>query len=334
MRRTSWVRIGGLGLVVALAVSRPVAAQTPQGTPALTMSHDQIMAFAKLQVAVSKARDSIQSEIAMPGNAKPEAQQALHEKLHTQIESILRQAGTTDQEFERNTFIVSTDTTARKMFDETIAQLTGVPTPGQVQASGPTVKVPPGPVGVHIGHVVNAFPGTPNGQGLLPVALAEARIAAQHAALAARTPTNLDAMKLHAGHVINAVDPSIVAQGPGLGYGVKKAALGIATHIELAAKTPGASPNVVTHATHIATSARNTVRRADSIVVIAKQVQAATSADAAAKLVSQLVSLTNQLTAGFDANGDGKVTWEDGEGGLQQVQEHVNLMLAGEGLKP
>lgn len=334
MRRTSWVGIGGAALAAAIAVSRPIGAQTPQATQGPAMSHDQIMAFAKLQVAVSKARDSAQAEIAMARNAKPEAQDTLHEKLHAQIESILHQAGVTDQEFERNTFIVSTDSTVRRMFDETIAQLTGVPTPGQVQPAAPTVKVPAGPVGVHIGHVVNSFTGTPNGEGLLPVALAEARIAAQHAAIAARTPTNLDAMKLHAGHVINAVDPTVVAQGPGLGYGVKKAALGIATHIELAAKAPGASPNVVTHATHIAMSARNTARRADSIVVIAKQVQAATSADQAAKLVNQLVSLTNQLMAGFDANSDGKVTWQDGEGGLQQVQEHVNLMLAGEGLKP
>ena len=39
-------------------------------------------------------------------------------------------------------------------------------------------------------------------------AMAEARVAVQHAGLAARNPANLDAMKLHAGHVINAVDPT------------------------------------------------------------------------------------------------------------------------------
>ena len=34
-------------------------------------------------------------------------------------------------------------------------------------------------------------------------------------------------IQTHAGHVINAIDPTIVAQGPGLGYGVKKAAQGV-----------------------------------------------------------------------------------------------------------
>jgi hypothetical protein len=166
------------------------------------------------------------------------------------------------------------------------------------------------------------------------VALAEAKTAAQHAALAARNPTSLDAMKLHAGHIINAIDPTIVTTGPGLGYGLKKAALGIVTHIELAAKAPGASQNVVMHASHVATSARNTVVRADQVLALAKQVQASTSAADAALLINQLVSLTSQLTAGADANGDGKIGWQENEGGLQQAQEHVTLMLAGEGIKP
>ncbi|MEO6876886.1 MAG: hypothetical protein ABI205_00290, partial [Gemmatimonadaceae bacterium] len=126
-------------------------------------------------------------------------------------------------------------------------------------------------------------------------------------------------------------DPTFEAKGPGLGYGVKKAAMGIVTHMELAAKSPGASPNVITHANHIETSANNTVARCDQIVALAKQVQAATDAPAAAALISQLVSLTSQLATGVDANGDGKITWEKGEGGLDQVQQHMNLMLAAEG---
>jgi hypothetical protein len=216
------------------------------------------------------------------------------------------------------------------MFDTAVAKLTGVPIPGQVVAAGPTVPVPPGPVGVHIGHVVNLFADVPGNQGLLSVALIEARTAAQHATLGSQNPADLANMKLHAGHVIHALDPSIVAAGPGPGYGLIKATNGVATHIDLAAKVPGASPNVVTHANHIGTAAKSTVARADSILVLAKQVQSATVAADAAKLMGQIISLANQLIAGADANNDGRVGWQMGEGGLQQADEHVKLLLAGE----
>jgi len=163
--------------------------------------------------------------------------------------------------------------------------------------------------------------------------MAEARTAAQHAQLAGRQPGNLDYMKVHAGHVINAIDPGIVAAGPGLGYGLKKAATGVVTHIELAAGAPGASPNVILHAKHIATSARNTLQRAEQILALAQQIRAATSATEAVALVSQMASLADQLIVGADANADGKITWDVGEGGLQHADEHVKLMLAAE-MKP
>lgn len=332
-----------VGLGPAFAVAQATSAAAPPAPPqaATAMPREEIAAFAKVHLAVAQARDSIQLQLAQPGNKKPEAQKQLQEKLYAQVAEILHHAGMTQQEFDRKTYLVSTDAATRLAFDTVIAQLTGQPTPGQVMATAATarpaaaaVAVPAGPVGVHIGHVVNAFSDTPNGQGLLPTAMAEARVAIQHAGLAARNTSSLDAMKLHAGHVINALDPSIVPTGPGLGYGVKKAATGVATHIELAAKTAGASPNVVSHSVHIATSARNTVQRADQIVALAKQIQAATSAADAAALVSQMVSQCDQLMAGADANGDGRISWEAGEGGLQQVQQHVNLMLAAETKTP
>ena len=300
------------------------------------MGRKDIVAFAKLEVAVGQARDSVQAQLAQAGNTKPEAQQRLRDQLHTRIEDILHHAGVSDSEYLRKTYFVSTDSAARGVFDGAVAQLTGVPTPGQVQAvaTAPPVKVPPGVIGAHIGFVMNSFGDTPNKGGLLFTALAEARTATQHAALAARNPVNLDAMKLHAGHVIDAVDPTVVPVGPGLGYGVKKAALGIAMQLESAAKTPGASDNVIMHAAHVATSARNTVQRCDEIVSLAKQIQAATSASAAASFVNQLVPLTAELTTGVDTNGDGKITWQMGEGGLQQVREQLDLMLAGEKQTP
>jgi hypothetical protein len=186
-------------------------------------------------------------------------------------------------------------------------------------------------VKTHLGHVTTAFNGTPNGQGLLPTAMAEAKIAAQHAALAMKSEGNLDAMKLHAGHVIHAVDPTVEMKGPGLNYGVKRAAQGVAQHIELAAKSPGASKNVMTHSNHVATSAGNVVKWSDEIIKAAQDVRSATDATAAAGRVAHLKMLAQQLASGVDADKNGQIGWQAGEGGLQQADMHVNLLLKGEG---
>lgn len=50
------------------------------------------------------------------------------------------------------------------------------------------------PVHAHIGHVATAFRGTPDGQGLLTAAVAEAEVAHQHATLAGRDPSDLEGM--------------------------------------------------------------------------------------------------------------------------------------------
>ncbi len=312
------------------AQTPPVAAQAAQSAaPAGKMSKDELTTFAKVQIAIGVAHDSVDAEMALPGNKKNEVQKQLQDKLQNQVEEILHHAGMTEHDYQAKTFAVSTDPESRKSFDAIVAQLTGVPTPGQLPPANAIVaNLPAGQVGVHIGHVVNSFGDTPNSMGLLPLAIAEANVAAQHAMLAMRASTNLDQMKLHAGHVIHAIDPTIVTSGPGRGYGLKRAATGVATHIELAAKAPGASQNVIMHSNHIATSARNTVQRADSMLALAKKVQAATTVDEAAKLVSQMASLAPQLMAGADANHDGRVTWE--EGGLQTAQDHVQLMLQAE----
>jgi hypothetical protein len=184
----------------------------------------------------------------------------------------------------------------------------------------------------HIGHVANTFGGTPSGQGLLPTAIAEAEVAIQHAGLAANDPGNLDAMKRHVAHVLHAIDPSLVQDGPGLGYGVKQAAEGVALHIEIAASADGASDNVRTHAAHIAGAARSVVGRTDRIAALAAEIQAATSAPAAAAALTELHTLTQALVSGREADGDGRVGWAAPEGGLRQAQQHLTLLERGEGL--
>jgi hypothetical protein len=328
-------------VLVAVTAAAPLCAQQSapapvQASSSARLSKPDIEALAKVEVAIGTARDTTQARLAMTRNKKDETQQALRDSLNTSIASILQKAGMTPADYRHRTYIVSTDAESRKVFDETVSKLTGAPIPGQIEkaAAVAQLKVPGGAVGIHIGHVVNSFSDTPNNQALLTVAVAEARTAAQHAALAMRQPGNLEYMKTHAGHVLNALDPTRVPTGPGMGYGVKRAATGVMTHIDLAAKAGGASQNVITHAAHISISAKNTVARSDEAISLAEQIRAATSAADAAKLVEQLVSVTSQLITGADKNNDGRITPTEGEGGLQACEDHVKLLLAGEGLPP
>ena len=189
-----------------------------------------------------------------------------------------------------------------------------------------------GPGHSHIGHVADAFRGTPDGMGLLPTAMGEAQVVAQHAGFAAGDLTDLDAMKRHMGHVLNALDPAEMEDGPGLGYGVLPAINGAVRHIELAAASEGVSDGLKTHAGHVATSGRNTAERAERAIALAKDIMEATSASDAAPMMEDLLILAEQLLAGFDANGDGRIGWQEGEGGLEQAQTHLDLMKRGEGI--
>src|SRR5712691_500420 len=71
------------------------------------------------------------------------------------------------------------------------------------------------PPHLHIGHVMMNWRDTPGNVGFLTAAIVDARTAGIHAKLAATAPDNLDQMKLHAGHVLHALDPSIETKGPG-----------------------------------------------------------------------------------------------------------------------
>jgi hypothetical protein len=316
-------------VLLAVGVASAGAQQSHAGHgPAVPgLSREEIVAVARAQVAIVAARDSMNVQRAKQANKTAQAQEQLQNRFRAEVSDILQHVGLTEIEYQRRTFLVSSDSASRRIFDSVVVAVTGAPLPGYA-ARAAVLPVPPGPAGVHIGHVVNGFNETPTLQGLLPAAMAEARIAVQHAGLAGRQPTNLEYMKTHAGHVIHALNPAVINMGPGLGYGLTKAAAGVSTHIDLAAAAQGASPAVVMHAKHIATAARSVGERASAAVVIAQKVMSATTAAEAAALVSALTSAVEQLIAGVDLNGDGRITWEQGEGGLQQADEHIKLMLA------
>ena len=195
-----------------------------------------------------------------------------------------------------------------------------------------TVDAQNNPVHAHIGHAADAFRGTPDGMGLLPTAVAEAEVAHQHATLAGRDPSSLEGMQRHMDHVIHALDPSEVESGPGLGYGVVAAAEGAARHTQLAAASAGASDGVKTHAEHVATAARHVGSLAAEAIELAEEIQDAEDAEAAAELLTQLTALTDAILNGMDADADGRIGWQEGEGGLAQAATHMGLIKRAEGL--
>ena len=186
---------------------------------------------------------------------------------------------------------------------------------------------------VHIGHVMTGWNDTPDGQGLLPTAQAEAKIARRHIDFALADPKDLGSIKVHTRHVLHAVDPTAEPAGPGLGYGLKKAAVGVMGHIRAAADSDGASDNVSLHTEHVATSAGNVFAWSEEIIFTAKAIITATQANPAAQLAQRVKTLLICITAGCDTNGDGKIGWQKGEGGLAQAAQHMGFMMKGEGLE-
>ena len=112
----------------------------------------------------------------------------------------------------------------------------------------------------------------------------------------------------HMGHVTTAWNGAAIDR-------VVKAAGGTAKHINFAANSDDASDNVRAHARHVATAAQNTLARAAEIAALCQKVSTADNAEQAAALMQQVATLGNQLLAGVDANGDGAISWEQGEGG-------------------
>ena len=184
----------------------------------------------------------------------------------------------------------------------------------------------------HVGHVMKSWADTPNKAGFLPTAIAESKTAITHAGLAAKNLGDLKKIKMHIGHVLNAVDPSIEKKGPGLGYGVLAAAKNTSKHIGLAAASPDANDYIKLHAKHVSAAADNTVMRVAKVANLGKQILATSSTQDAAPLVKQMVILTDQLYNGEDLDGDGGVSWNKGEGGLKVSNAHAGFIMKNEGL--
>jgi len=187
----------------------------------------------------------------------------------------------------------------------------------------------------HILQVVNPEAASVAELGFLRQAVGEAGTAAEYASFAAggqQRPGDLQAMKTHAGNVLHALDPTRRESGPGLGFGLFEASRNPIEHIQMAADAPDASDSVRAHAAHVVSCLRNTLERAQRMLEITEGILATESAEEADQLSDELNTLGFQLRNGMDANGDGLVTWHDGEGGLYVAQEHMQMLMRREGI--
>ena len=193
--------------------------------------------------------------------------------------------------------------------------------------AGHHMEMQPTAAEIHLSHVDTAWNDTPDGKGFLSVAKSEAAIAATHATIALKQPTNLQWLKSHSDHVRHALTGE--GNGPGTGYGLLKATQGVVKHITVAAKSDGATQGVKLHSVHVRTSAENSLKRAKEMVALIREIKASDSAAEAAVMVEKLAALATALESGIDNNGDGVVSWVKDEGGLEEASKHMTILRNG-----
>ncbi len=176
-------------------------------------------------------------------------------------------------------------------------------------------KVEAIPAHLHVGHVMTNWRDTPGTRGFLPVAVDEVRVAVLHAGLAVKS-TTLDDIKLHAGHVLHALDPAIEPKGPGGGYGVKKAVAGALQHLDFAVKAEGAGANVTKYAAEASASLTHVVQWVEQAIAAAERIRSATAAADASAAATDLAALTGRIS----------------DDGLRPAQTGMELLLKAEGL--
>lgn len=184
----------------------------------------------------------------------------------------------------------------------------------------------------HFTHVATGFNGAPGGRGLVVTTAIEVNTAMLYANFAAGNPSNLDAMKTNVRNVLHALVPAQGASGPGLGFGVKRAAEAVVTHIELAVKSAGASETLRKLGPGVAQAGRAVAARAQEMADIGNRVLAAQTAAQAAPLCEELRALTLQLDLGRDVNGNGQVDINGIEPGMNQLEAQVYAIFEGDKL--
>lgn len=120
--------LGGLLLIAfCLGGITPCRAWAQDQRADTTIDEARLTAYVKAFTAIAVARDSAQAALALPRNKKDEAQRDLREKLHQEIDQILKAQGMTAEQYARITYVIATDEHRRKSFEEILARLSAKP---------------------------------------------------------------------------------------------------------------------------------------------------------------------------------------------------------------
>jgi hypothetical protein len=155
------------------------------------------------------------------------------------------------------------------------------------------------PPHLHMLHVMANWRDTPGGVGLLIAAMSEAKVAVTHAKLASADASDLAGIKLHTGHVLNALDPDVESKGPGAGYGVRKGAAGAQQHLNFAIKAEGATARMIMRAPQVVAPLSDVDKWTAEAVTVGQRVREAATAAEAAPMVRHLAELTTQVADGL-----------------------------------
>jgi hypothetical protein len=125
---TARVSLGGLFLIAfCLGGITPSRARAQDQKADTTIDEARLTAYAKAFAAIALARDSAHAAFALPRNKTNEVQRDLREKLHKEIDQILKAQGITAEQYAHITYVIATDENRRKSFEEILARLTAKP---------------------------------------------------------------------------------------------------------------------------------------------------------------------------------------------------------------
>ncbi|WP_417594048.1 hypothetical protein [Oceanospirillum sp.] len=163
-------------------------------------------------------------------------------------------------------------------------------------------------------------------QGLLAIARSDAELIHTHASLAMQRAQDSDWVKMHAIHIRHTLAPASAESGAVSSYGLLKAVNHVKDRVELAMEQNDASDAIEFHGEQITLSADSVLERGQQLLALADQIIHTPRYSDLSGEAPKLVLLAEQILSGEDLNGDGEISWEDNEPGLDQAMKYLDYL--------